>query len=73
MDDRVELADIGGRGVANVQRTGGLELVTRPEVAAAIEERVEPDDVMSSGVQERWEDGADVAVMARHEHPQAAL
>ena len=63
VDDRVVAAQVLGRHVAHV----ALErrnLGARREIAAAVEERVEPGDVVSRRGEERCGDGADVAVVA---------
>ena len=55
--------EIGGRHVADIEGERRLELGARPEVAAAIEERVEADDVVTRVAQHRREHRADVPVM----------
>ena len=67
MHDGVESRQVAGRHVADVQLERGHGLGAVAEVAAAIVESVEPDDVMARLAQDRAEHGADVAVMAGDE------
>ena len=72
MDDRVEAGQVCRRDIPDVRDASGDRLRVRPEVAAAIELGVKPDDVVPGGGKERREHGADVAVVTGDQNPHLA-
>ena len=72
MDHRVESLEVGRREVADVEVDRRHEVGCVAEVAAAVEERVEPHDVVARFAQLRREHGADVAAVPGHDHAHQA-
>ena len=68
MHNCVEALELGGGRHERPARVRG-ELFRLAEVAAAVEERVEPDDVVARILQHRCEDRADIAVVPCDEYP----
>lgn len=67
--DRIESFEVGGSHVAHVEIQRGPELGGLSEVAAAVAERIEADDVMPGVAQRGSEHGPDVAVVSGDENP----
>jgi hypothetical protein len=65
--DRVKALKLPRTDVAHVELERRLEVVGLAEVAAAVEEAVEPGDIVPAHPQRRREHRADVAVVPRDE------